>query len=317
MPPRHRVLITDHPWPDLEVEAGLLSPLGVELIDAPDGSEPTLTRLAADVDAIAVCSAQVTERVIAAAEQCRIVARMGIGLDNIDVAAATRQGMLVTNVPDYCVEEVSDHAIALLLACVRNLGYFHLHTKRGEYDLAAAPPMHRLAGQTLGLLGLGRIGRRTAAKARGLGLRVIAHTASGRDHGAGVPLVAWEQLLRESDFVCLHAPLTEATRQIVNAAALAQMKPTAVLINTSRGGLVDEPALWEALQAGRIAGAALDVFDPEPPDLAQPLFRDERVIVTPHAAFVSQEALVELRTRVANQIGTVFTGGLPENVINR
>lgn len=315
--PSPRVLITDHPWPELDIERGILEPAGVVVVDAPDAGEETLARLAADVDAIATCWAEVTERVLAGAGRCRLVARMGIGLDNIAVEAATRRGMLVTNVPDYCIEEVADHALALLLALARNVGYFQQAAKSGTYDLAAAPPMRRLAGRTLGLLGLGRIGRLTAQKARGLGLQVMAHTASGSDHGSGVTMVGWEELLAGSDFLSLHAPLTPGTRRIVNAAALSRMRPTAFLVNTSRGGLIDEAALWEALQANRLAGAALDVFDPEPPDLSRPLFRDPRVIVTPHAAFVSEESLIELRTRVSRQILDVLAGRRPENVINR
>jgi D-3-phosphoglycerate dehydrogenase len=313
----YRVLVTDHPWPDLEVERQVLNSLPVELIDAPDGSEGTLSRLATEADAIAVCWARVTRTVLEAATRCRIVARLGIGLDNIDIPVATQRGMLVTNVPDYCVEEVADHTLALLLAAARNITFFHGRAKRGEYELAAAPRMQRLSRQTVGLLGLGRIGRRTAEKARGIGLRVIASTRSGDAHGSGVEVVSLERLLAESDYLCLHAPLTDATRKIINAAALAQMKPTAVLINTSRGGLVDEAALHDALTQRRLAGAALDVFDPEPPDLSRPLFQHERVIVTPHAAFVSEEAVLELRTRVAMQIRDALIGGMPENVVNR
>ncbi|MCA9052421.1 MAG: C-terminal binding protein [Planctomycetaceae bacterium] len=317
MPSRDRVLITDRPWPNLDIETEILSTSDIELIDAPDGSEETLVRLADGVDAIATCWARVSDAVLAAAPNCRLVARMGIELDNIDVASATRRGMLVTNVPDYCIEEVSDHAVALLLACARNIAYFHRQTKRGEYDLAHAPPMRRLTTQTLGLFGLGRIGQRTAEKASGLGLRVIAHTASGNDHGTGIPMVRWDELLSDSDYLSLHAPLTDATRSIIDGEALSRMKPTAFLINTSRGGLVDERALWESLRENRLAGAALDVFDPEPPNLSHPLFQDPRVIVTPHAAFVSEEAVAELRSRVAVQIRTVLAGGIPANLVNR
>lgn len=317
MPAKSKVLVTDHPWEGLELERRLWEPSGIELIDAPDASEATLRRLANDVDAIAVCWAPVTESVIAAASRCRIIARQGIGLDNIDVQAATRGGMLVTNVPDYCVEEVADHALALLLAWARNITWFDRRTKAGTYNLSAAPPMRRLETQTLGLLGLGRIGRRTAAKARGLGMRVIAHTRSGRADGSDVAMVSWEQLLKESDYLCLHAPLTAETRHMINSQALERMKSTAVLINTSRGGLVDEAALWDAISQGRLAGAALDVFEFEPPDLTRPLFRHERVIVTPHAAFVSLEAVTELRERVARQVIDALSGREPENVVNR
>jgi D-3-phosphoglycerate dehydrogenase len=311
-----RVLFTDLPWGEAELERPILDSIPAEIVIAPDGDEATLVRLAADVDAIATCWAKVTARVIEAAPRLRIVARMGIGLDNIDLKTAAARGVPVTNVPDYCIEEVADHALALLLAMSRNVAFFHLRTKSGEYNLKAGPPMRRLAGQTLGLLGLGRIGRRVVEKARGLGLKVIAHTASGQHHGTGCEMVSLDELLRRSDFLSLHAPLTPQTRHVLNDEAFAKMKPTAAVINTSRGPLVDPESLWRALQNNRIAGAGLDVFEPEPPDLSLPLYRDERVIVTPHAAFVSEEALADLRRRVAEQIRARLTGGAPENIVN-
>ena len=311
-----RVLFTDLPWGNQEIEHEILKTIDAEPVVAPDGGEETLARLAGDVDAITTCWAKVTDKVIAAAPRCRIISRMGIGLDNISIPAATARGIPVTNVPDYCVEEVADHALALLLALARNVTFFHLRTKRGEYDLKAGPPMRRLAGQTLGLFGLGRIGRRVAEKARGLGLEVIAHTSSGSDHGTGCETVSFEELLRRSDFVSVHAPLTPTTRHVFDDGALAQMKPTAVLLNTSRGPLIDPEALHRALAGNRLGGAGLDVFEPEPPDLSHPLYRDERVIVTPHAAFVSEESLAELRTRVAQQIVARLKGGAPENIVN-
>ena len=250
-------------------------------------------------------------------ERCKIVARMGIGLDNIDIPEATARDILVTNVPDYCIEEVADHAMGLLLALTRNIGFFHRRTKLGEYDLAAGPPMQRLSTLTCGLLGLGRIGRMFAERAAAFGMRVIAHTSSGNNYGLDCEMVSFEELLARSDVLSLHAPLTNATRHIMSANAFAKMKPTAHLINTSRGGLIDEEALRVALETGRLAGAGLDVFSPEPPDLSQGLFKNERVIVTPHAAFVSEEALVDLRTRVARQIAAALSGEQPENIVNQ
>ena len=226
-----KVLVTDAPWGDVSIEERILKPLGVEVISSPDGDEATLVKLAADVDAIATCWAKVTSAVIDAAPLCRHIARMGIGLDNIDVRHATAKKIVVTNVPDYCVEEVADHALALLLTCARNVGFFHLRSKQGEYNLGAAPRMRRLTGQTLGLFGLGRIGRRVAEKARGLGLSVIAHTSSGSDHGTGCPMVSFEELLARSDFVSIHAPLTPSTRHVFDAAALAGL--TAAMPSTS------------------------------------------------------------------------------------
>jgi D-3-phosphoglycerate dehydrogenase len=311
-----RVLITDRAWPDCSIERKVLAKVGAEVVEAPDGNEATLIELAKTVDAIGTNWAQVTDKVIRACPRCRTVARFGIGLDNINVATCTALGIPVTNIPDYCVSEVSDHALALLLAAARNVAFFHARTKRGEYELSAGPTMRRLSHTTLGLIGFGNIARLLFPKARALGMTVLAHTRRGDDCGTGCPMVSLDEILVRSDFLSLHAPLTASTRQLIGAPQLAKMKPTAWLINTSRGGLIDTAALREALAAGRIAGAALDVFDPEPPDLRDPLYRDERVIVTPHAAFVSAESLAELRARAAQQIADALSGARPANVVN-
>jgi D-3-phosphoglycerate dehydrogenase / 2-oxoglutarate reductase len=315
---RFRVLITDRAWPDTSIERAVLQTIDAELIEPPAADEATLMRVAADhqVDAIATNWAKVTSGVIAASPRCRHVARLGIGVDNIDIPFATSRQIVVTNCPDYCVDEVADHALALLLACARQVGFFHFRTKRGEYALQNAAPMQRLSTQTLGLLGLGRTAQALRTRALALGMQVVAHTASGSDHGTGCPIVSFEELLSRSDYLSLHAPLTAQTRKRFAASQFASMKPTAYLINTSRGGLIDEAALWQALQQRQLAGAALDVFDPEPCDLSQPLFQDERVIVTPHAAFVSQQSLADLRRRVMEQVVAVLTGHRPENVRN-
>lgn len=311
-----RLLITDRAWPDSDYERQALAGIGVEVLDAPAHDEATLIDLARDADAIATCWAPVTEAVVRAARKCRLIARLGIGLDNIAVAAATELGIPVTNVPDYCIEEVSEHALALLLACARKIAFYHHQAKTGRYELQAGPPLRRVNGRTLGLLGLGNIGRAVFRKALGLGLNVVAHTRSGDDHGTACRMVSFDTLLAESDFVSLHLPLTAETRHLLGAAEFRRMKPSAYLINTSRGGLVDHTALWEALERNELAGAALDVFEPEPPDLSAPLFCDERVIVTPHAAFLSQESLADLRARVVLQVRDVLAGIRPANVVN-
>ncbi|MEX0724885.1 MAG: C-terminal binding protein [Planctomycetaceae bacterium] len=327
---KFRVLITDRPWLDSRIEREILSDISAEVIEAPSEDEATLVSLARSADAIATCWAKVMSPVIEAAEHCRIVCRMGIGLDNIAVETATRRGIPVTNVPAYCVDEVSDHTLALMLACLRKVALYHARTKSGEYALQAGPPMRRLSTLTLGLIGLGRTGRLVGRKAHALGMNVIACMRSrngagspasddGADRsGTGFPcqFVSLEELLARSDVVSLHAPLTDETDRLIGREQFALMKPSAYLINTSRGGLIDHAALEEALGANRLAGAGLDVFSPEPPDLSQPLYRDERVIVTPHAAFLSEESLVDLRTCVAHQIKAALTGGRPKHVVN-
>lgn len=313
---QHQVLITDHPWPGIDIEQRILKPYDVEIIDAPDESELTLARLAENVDVIATCWAKVTPKVIQAARSCRMICRMGIGLDNIDIPTATSKGIIVTNIPDYCVEEVADHALGLLLAVTRDIGFFHHRIKQKEYNLRAGPTMHRLRGRTLGLFGFGRTAQLLAERAKGLQLNVIAYSPSGNDYGTGVKMVSLDELLETSDYISLHAPLTQENRHTFNAETFARMKDGAVIINTARGPLIDANALYEAIQSGKISGAGLDVFEPEPPDLNHPLYSDERVITTPHAAFVSEESLTELRERVARQIVAALTGEIPENVRN-
>jgi len=311
-----RILMTDRAWPDTTLEQQVLAPYDAEIVEPAATDEATLAAAATDVDAIATNWAKVTPVVIQAAKNCRVISRLGIGVDNIAIPAATARGIPVTNCPDYCIPEVADHTLGLILALARRIGYLHQETKQGRYSLKEVQGMRRLSTQTLGLFGLGRTGREVAVRAQAFGLHVIAHTASGSDHGTGCPMVSFEQLLSESDFLSLHAPLTPATRQRFSRDEFRQMRPGACLINTSRGGLIDEAALHQALLANQLAGAALDVFDPEPPDLSQPLFCDPRVIVTPHAAFVSVESLHDLRTRVMQQVVMVLTGQRPPNVLN-
>ena len=313
---KYRVLLTDYAWPNLDVERVILAEYDAELVVAPATDTATLVALAPEADAIMTNWVDVRAPVIDAATKCRIIARLGIGLDCIDVWRATERGIPVTNVPDYCFTEVAEHTLALLLALARKLHIFQADARAGRYDLAAGLPLWRIEGQTLGIVGMGGIGRRVAEKAAAFGLKLVAKSRSHRHTPPHVRRAPLDELLAESDFVSLHVPLTEHTRRMIGAAELARMKPTAFLINTSRGGLVDHDALAAALAADRLAGAALDVHDPEPPDLSLPLYRDPRVIVTPHAAFYSEESVAELRRRAARQVGVRLAGGVPENVVN-
>lgn len=314
---RFKVLLTDYAWPDVEIERRILGEADAELVVAPTHDTETLRQLASDVDAIMVNWAQLTEAVIGASPRLKIVARFGIGLDNIDVQAATRRRIVVTNVPDYCLDEVAEHALALILSLARKVAFYHHETKAGNYQLQAGPPLRRIAGQTLGIIGFGHIGRLLAEKAIGVGLHVlITGRAVRTDLPAGVRWVGLEELLSRSDYVSLHVPFTATTRHLIGASELARMKPSAYLINTARGGLVDHLALAGVLDANLLAGAALDVQDPEPPNLKSPPLNDPRVIVTPHCAFVSVEALENLRTRTARQVVDRLLGNLPENAVN-
>ncbi|HEY2882082.1 MAG TPA: C-terminal binding protein [Pirellulales bacterium] len=315
----HKVLLTDYAWADLDIERTILQESNAELIVAEQKDPAALARLAVDCSAIMTNWAKVPESVIAAAAGCKIVARLGIGLDNIDVAAATRRGIVVTNVPDYCVIEVAEHALALMLALSRKVAFYHYETKAGRYELQAGPTLRRIEGQTLGIIGLGNIGRRFAQKAVALGLKVLATGRAPIPASELPPGVTWcdlNQLLAASDYISLHVPLTPETKNMLGAPQFARMKPSAYLINTARGGLIDHPALAEALTKGKLAGAALDVQNAEPPDLTQPPFTDPRVIVTPHAAFTSVESLQNLRSRTAKQVAARLRGEVPESVVN-
>ena len=314
--PKYKVLLTDYAWPDVDIERDVLAAVDAELVVADSTAPSRLAELAQGVDAIMTCWAQTTAEVIQAAKSCRIVARMGIGLDNIDVAYCTQRGIPVTNVPDYCVVEVAEHALALLFALARNVAEFHRSSKQGHYELADAPTLRRVEGSTLGIVGYGRIGRCLAEKAHRLGIKLLVCTRTPPDPLPDVRCASLNELLSASDFVSLHLPLYSETEHLIGARQFALMPRTSYLINTSRGGLVDHSALAAVLANDRLAGAALDVQEPEPPPLDEPPFRDPRVIVTPHAGFVSDHSVAELRRRAANQVATCLAGGVPENVVN-
>jgi D-3-phosphoglycerate dehydrogenase len=314
-----KALITDYAWPSLEIEAQILKAVDAELIVAETGDEAELVELAPLADAILTCWKPVTPAVLDVAERCLVVNRYGIGLDNIAVDHATQLGMLVTNVPEFCLEEVSDQAIALLLACARGIVRHARATRVGTWDLKSVMPVPRLRGQTLGLIGYGNIARALVPKALGFGLEIMAYTprlASDTLAGIGRATNDLDLLLRESDYISIHAPLTAETQNLIDARALQIMKPSAYLINTSRGAIIDEGALYQALTEGWIAGAGLDVLIQEPPDPAQPLLALDNVVVTPHTGFYSETAIEELARGAAQQTAQVFRGELPTNIVN-
>ena len=314
-----RILITDIAWPDLEIEKEVLAAVEGEVMVAGDGTPEEIIALAPQADAILTCWKDVPAEALDIAPNCRVVSRYGIGLDNIPIGRATELGMLVTNVPDFCLEEVSDHVMALLLATARQLLPLARTPERSGWTRETPRPIPRIKGQTLGLIGFGNIARALVPKALGFGLRVVAYTPRLRPEDAppGVEVTNdLTLLLAASDYVSIHSPLTEETAHLIDDAALAQMKPNALLINTSRGGVIDEGALVRALKEGRIAGAALDVTDPEPPSGDNPLLSLENVIVTPHAAFYSVAATAELARKAAENVVTVLRGEVPKTLVN-
>ena len=313
------VLVTDYAWPSLDIERQILAGVGAELLVAETGEPDELVALAPAADAILTNWRRVPPEALDAAPRCLVVARYGVGVDNIPVERATELGILVANVPDFCLEEVSDHAIALLLACARRIVPFARSTAAGRWELGLGRGMPRLRGQTLGLVGHGNIARALIPKAQGLGLRVLVYTPRLRAgvQAPGVEATAdLDRLLAESDYVSLHAPSTPETRGLIGEPQLRRMKPSAYLINTSRGALVEEAALERALQEGWIAGAALDVLAQEPPPPDHPLLARDDCIVTPHAAFYSEAAIAEVETKAASNVATVLRGEVPETTVN-
>ena len=314
-----KTLITDYVWHSIEPERQVLADIGAELIAAETGDEPELQTLAPTVDGILTCWNPVREPVIAAAKKCQVIARYGIGLDNIDVEAATAHGIVVTNVPAYCVDEVSDHAMGLLLACARKISRFDWAVRSGVWDQNIGPEMHRIRGKTLGIVGFGRIAQALIPKAKAFGLTINVcspRTAPKRIQEAGAEKVTFSELLTTSDFITIHAPLTPETEHLFSGTEFRAMKPTACLINTARGGIVDTAALTTALCNGEIAGAGLDVLETEPPNQSEELLKLNNVVFTPHAAFVSKDAILELEVTAARCVAQVLTGQLPESVVN-
>ena len=315
-----KVLITDHVWPTTDPEREVLEAGGAEVVVSPNGDEATLIELAHDAEAIMTCFAQVTENVVRAADRCKVIGRFGVGVDNIAVDTATELGIAVTYVPDYCVDEVSDHVMALLHAWNRKVVLFDRSVKeRGWGSQALNMRMMRLRGKTIGIVGFGRIGQAVASKARAFGMRVLGTdpvVSSATVESFGGSLVNLATLLGESDFVSLHAPLTNETRNLIGSAELALMKPEAFLINAARGPLIDEDALLKALRAGSIAGAGLDVMVDNIPPIDHPLLSLDNIIITPHVAFFSQESTLELEQRAAAEVVSVMQGIMPDNLVN-
>jgi D-3-phosphoglycerate dehydrogenase len=306
----------------MDEEAAELAKVGANLVGTDCATEEDTIEAARDADVILTAAAQITRRVMERLPRLKAVVRYGIGYDTVDVAAATDNGVLVVNIPDFCWEEVSNHAIALLLACAKKLVMLNdaLKTDGWAASTRVMRPMVSIHGQTLGLVGCGNIGRMTARKAQCFGLTTLGYDpyvdkSLAREYG--ITLVSLPDLLKKSDFVSVHTLLNEETRHLLGENAFKQMKPTAYLINTARGPVVDEPALIKALQEKWIAGAGLDVFEKEPVDPDNPLLKMDNVVVTPHSASYSDVAFKRLRTCVGQEAARVISGRWPKNVVNK
>ena len=315
-----RVVVTDLDQPSLDEEESVAAAEGIELVRAECRTEADVIRAAQGADGLIVQYAPITRAVFESLPALRVVARYGVGVDTVDVEAATEFGVAVCNVPDYGTEDVSDHALALALSLARGVVGLDRAMRGGNYSLAPVQPLHRVAGRVFGVVGLGLIGAATARKARGVGYRTIGFDPlyePGTTTQDGTEVVDFDELISRADVVSLHVPLNTHTRHLVNADVLEAMKPGAVLVNTCRGGVVDTEALIEALRSGGIRGAALDVFEQEPLPQDSPLLELPNTVLTPHAAWYSEESQIELKRRTAQNAADVLAGRNPRNVVNQ
>lgn len=314
------VAVTDHVFRNLDTERALLAAAGHELRFSGNATTPEEVRaVVRGAEAILNCYAKIPNDLLQELVGCRIIARYGIGLDTVDVSVATARGILVSNVPDYCLDEVSDHALALVLALARGVARFDRDVRAGSWAATGAGTLHRLQGRTLGLVGFGRIARRLAHKASAIGFRIVAcdpYVPAAEMEAAGVAHRELDALLAEADVVSLHAPVTDQSRHMIGEREFTLMRPGAVLINTARGSLVDLEALTRALVEGHLSGAGLDVLDPEPPAPDHPLLQRPDVVITPHAAFYSEESLAELQRKAAEQVVAALAGEIPPYAVN-
>jgi D-3-phosphoglycerate dehydrogenase len=312
------VAVAESVFPNLDTARHVLATIGADLQLASEATPDGILQIAAGADALLVTYARISAELIGQMPRCRIISRFGIGVDNVDLGAATARKIVVTKVPDYCIDEVSDHTLALLLAAGRKIALSNAQVHAGRWEMPAVVPIRRLRGSVLGLVGFGRIPQLVAPKAQAFGFSVIASdpfVPAEVFARAGVERVDFASLLERSDFVSIHTPLMPETRGLFNTDTLRRMKPTAYLINTARGPIVDEAALAAALDAGRLAGAALDVMPQEPP-VGSPLLGRPNVIITPHTSFYSEESLLELQRKAAEEVVAVLTGKMPKNPVN-
>jgi D-3-phosphoglycerate dehydrogenase len=315
---RPLIVVTDSVFPNLDAARKVLAKIDAVLELVPEPTHQAIAKAIRNADGILVTYAKITADMIRQMTRCRVISRFGIGVDNVDVVAATEAGIVVTRVPDYCLEEVADHTMALLLGLARQVSLASSQVHAGEWSLSGLLPIHRLRGNVLGLVGFGQIPQLVAPRAKAFGLQVIAfdpYASSEVLAAAGIARVEFEDLIARSDFISIHAPLTPETQNLFSAATFCKMKSSAFLINTARGPIVDETALADALDGNEIAGAALDVLPKEPPT-DSPLFGRNNVILTPHVSFYSVESLVDLQRRAAEEVLRAMSGAPPRHPVN-
>ena len=318
--PNYRIVITDYEYSSLQIEREVFRQLGpVDFETAQCRTEDDVIRLAEDADAILNQYAPITSSVIHALKRCKVISRYGIGVDTIDLATATDKGIVVSNCTDYCIDEVADHALALILASARKVAVLNGLVKSGVWDYKTGIPIYRLRGKIVGLVGFGKISRNLCKKAQAMGFKVMTYdpfVAENTMRDYGVERVELDALCQTADFISIHAPLNPQTRGLIGQRQLSMMKAGAFLINTSRGPLIEETALIAALRSSAISGAALDVVEQEPLPPHHPFLTMENVMLNPHISWYSEESEQELKRKVAQNIVDVLSGRFPAYLAN-
>jgi len=314
---RYQVVITDCDHGSIEEEKDEFRPMGAELILAQVQKEEDLIRVCREADGLVNQYALLTRRVLENLSKCKVVSRYGVGVDSVDLKTATDLGIIVANVPDYCMDEVANQTIAMILTLIRKTAFFDRKVKSGEWDFHSGIPIYRTKGKTLGLIGCGRIGLEVAKRMAAFGVRVITSDPYLEKAPEGIELKDFDTVLKESDFISIHCPLNDSTRHLIGDEAFKKMKKKPIIINTSRGPIIDEKALIKALGQSLISGAGLDVLEREPPDSQNPLLKMDNVILSPHVGFYSVESISELKRRAAKNVVDVLMGRWPKSVVNR
>lgn len=314
--PQYRVVITECDHGSIDEEKKEFERMDADLFLAQVKEEQDLIRVCKEADGLINQYALLTRRVLENLPKCKVVSRYGVGVDSVDLKAATDLGIIVANVPDYCMDEVSNQTLSMILTLARKTAFFDQRVKSGHWDFRSGIPMYRTRGKTLGLIGCGKIGLEVAQKFSSFGVKVIVFDPYLDKAPEAIELTDFDTVLKQSDFISIHCPLNESTRHLIGEPEFGKMEKKPIIINTSRGPIIDEKALIQALINGQISGAGLDVLEKEPPDSQNPLLKMENVILSPHIGFYSEESISELKRRAAENISAVLLGKLPRSVVN-
>ena len=313
----YQVIITDCDHGSIREEKEEFVRMGAELILAQAQKEDDLIRVCKEADGLLNQYALLTRKVLKSLPKCKVISRYGVGVDSVDLKAATDLGVIVANVPDYCMDEVANQTIAMILTLIRKTAFFDRKVKSGEWDFHQGIPIYRTSGKTLGLIGCGKIGLEVAKRISAFGVRVMTFDPYLEKASEGIELKDFDTVLKESDFISIHCPLNDSTRHLIGDKEFKKMEKKPLLVNTSRGPIIDEKALIQALREGLLSGAGLDVLEKEPPDSKNPMLKMENVVLSPHISFYSAESISELKRRTAKNVADVLMGKWPGSVVTR